>query len=37
MPYLRADEAGYIYYVLLIICRLFFSCCGSVASPQEAV
>jgi hypothetical protein len=41
---LYADEAGHIisvlllicaaYSALLLICRVFFSCCGSVASPQ---
>jgi hypothetical protein len=30
-----ADEAGNIYYVLLLIYRVFFSCCGIVASTQE--
>jgi hypothetical protein len=32
-PFLCADEAGNIYSSLLLICRIIFSCCGSVASP----
>jgi hypothetical protein len=34
---LCADEAGNACSVLLLICRVFFSCCGSVAWPQVAV
>ena len=33
---LCADEAGNIYSVLLLICRVFFFCWGSVAWPQAA-
>jgi hypothetical protein len=32
-----ADEAGNIYSALLLICRVLFSCCESVASPQATV
>jgi hypothetical protein len=31
-----ADEAGYIYSVLLL-CRVFFPCCDSAAWPQATV
>jgi hypothetical protein len=34
---LQVHEAGNIYSASLLICRVFFSCCGSVASPQAAV
>jgi hypothetical protein len=34
---LCADEAGIIYFVLLLIRRMFFSRCESVAWPQEPV
>jgi hypothetical protein len=37
VPCFRADAAGNIKFDLLLICRVPFSCCGSVASPQETV
>jgi hypothetical protein len=35
-PCLCEDEAGDIYSVLQLTCRVAFSCCGSVAPPQAA-
>jgi hypothetical protein len=37
LPCLSADEASNIYPFRLLICRVFFFCCDSAASPQVTV